>query len=83
MFSLVFQPGASSVISKEVLKAATNDNEGNSNRTIVFTVVDPPKFGKLVAVQADKSITEISFFTQEMVSVVQPHALFTRKRGKQ
>ncbi|XP_053337191.1 chondroitin sulfate proteoglycan 4 [Clarias gariepinus] len=60
-------PGASSVISKEVLKAATNDNEGNSNRTIVFTVVDPPKFGKLVAVQADKSITEISSFTQEMV----------------
>ncbi|XP_047675015.1 chondroitin sulfate proteoglycan 4 [Tachysurus fulvidraco] len=60
-------PGASSSISKEVLSAATNDNEGNSNRTIVFTIVKPPKFGKLVTVQADSSITEISSFTQEMV----------------
>ncbi|XP_026787190.3 chondroitin sulfate proteoglycan 4 [Pangasianodon hypophthalmus] len=60
-------PGASSSISKEVFKAATNDNEDNSNRTIVFTIVNPPKFGKLVTVQADNSMTEISSFTQKMV----------------
>ncbi|KAI5613088.1 chondroitin sulfate proteoglycan 4-like, partial [Silurus asotus] len=60
-------PGTSSSISKEILKAATNDDEGNSNRTIVFTIVNPPKFGKLVTVQADKSKTDISSFTQEMV----------------
>ncbi|XP_060763249.1 chondroitin sulfate proteoglycan 4 isoform X2 [Neoarius graeffei] len=60
-------PGASSTISKEVLKAATNDNEGSSNRTIVFTIVNPPKFGKLVTVEADKPTTEVYSFTQEMV----------------
>ncbi|KAK3514840.1 hypothetical protein QTP70_033777, partial [Hemibagrus guttatus] len=60
-------PGASSSISKEVLSVATNDNEGNSNRTIVFTIVNPPKFGKLVTVQADMSSIEISSFTQKMV----------------
>lgn len=75
MFSLVFNPGALSSISKDVLKTTTNDNEDNSNRTIVFTIVNPPKFGKLVTVQADKSITEISSFTQEMVSAVKTHDL--------
>ncbi|KAL7836517.1 hypothetical protein AOLI_G00278010 [Acnodon oligacanthus] len=60
-------PGSSSFISKEVLKAVTNDDKGNANRTIRFTVVNPPKFGKLVNVQADKSMKEISSFTQEML----------------
>lgn len=79
MFSLVFKPGASSAISKEVLRAATNDNEGSSNRTIVFTIVNPPKFGKLVTVQTDKSKTEVSSFTQKMVSGVNLHASFAWK----
>ncbi|KAI4881525.1 hypothetical protein NFI96_033562, partial [Prochilodus magdalenae] len=60
-------PGSSSPISKESLQAVTNDDKGNSNRTIHFTVVNPPKFGKLVNVRQDKSITEISSFTQEML----------------
>ncbi|TSN86059.1 Chondroitin sulfate proteoglycan 4 [Bagarius yarrelli] len=60
-------PGTSSLISKEVLNAATNDHEGSSNRTIVFSIVNPPKFGKLVTAQTDKSITEIHSFTQQMV----------------
>lgn len=78
MFRLVFEPGASSTISKDVLKAATNDIEGSSNRTIVFAIVNPPKFGKLVTVQSDKAITS---FTQEMVSSVKPHASFASKGG--
>ncbi|XP_072520905.1 chondroitin sulfate proteoglycan 4 [Salminus brasiliensis] len=60
-------PGSLSTISKEVLKAVTNDDKGDANRTIRFTVVNPPIFGKLVSVQADKSMTEISSFTQEML----------------
>lgn len=82
MSSLVFKPGTSSSISKEVLKAATNDNEGSSNRTIVFTIVNPPKFGKLVTVLADRFITEISTFTQAMVSAVKPRASFAWEGGR-
>lgn len=62
--------GSLSMISKEVLHAVTNDNKSVSNRTIYFTVITPPKFGKLVNVQADKSTTDISSFTQRMVSFV-------------
>ncbi|XP_066513057.1 chondroitin sulfate proteoglycan 4-like [Hoplias malabaricus] len=61
-------PGSLSFISNEVLKAVTNDDKGDANRTIHYTVVNPPKFGKLGNVQADKSITEISSFTQDMVN---------------
>nr|XP_055055897.1 LOW QUALITY PROTEIN: chondroitin sulfate proteoglycan 4 [Misgurnus anguillicaudatus] len=60
-------PGSLSLISKDLLHAVTNDDSGVSNRTIHFTVITPPKFGKLVSVQADKSTTEISSFTQQMV----------------
>lgn len=79
MFTPVSISGSLSSISKEVLKAVTNDDKGDSNRTIRFTVINPPKLGKLVNVQADKSITEISSFTQEMVRAVKPHSLFAWK----
>uniref|UniRef100_W5LKC6 Chondroitin sulfate proteoglycan 4ba n=1 Tax=Astyanax mexicanus TaxID=7994 RepID=W5LKC6_ASTMX len=60
-------PGSLSTISKEDLRAVTNDDKSNTNRTIRFTVVNPPTLGKLVSVQADESLTEISSFTQEML----------------
>ncbi|XP_051534286.1 chondroitin sulfate proteoglycan 4-like [Myxocyprinus asiaticus] len=60
-------PGSSSLISKEVLQAVTNDDNSISNRTIYFTVINLPKFGKLVNVQADNSTVNISSFTQQMV----------------
>ncbi|XP_056603013.1 chondroitin sulfate proteoglycan 4 [Triplophysa dalaica] len=60
-------PGSLSLISKEVLHAVTNDDKSVTNRTIYFTAINPPKFGKLVKVQADKSTTDILSFTQQMV----------------
>ncbi|XP_051949978.1 chondroitin sulfate proteoglycan 4 [Xyrauchen texanus] len=62
-------PGSSSLISKEVLQAVTNDDNSISNRTIYFTVINLPKFGKLVNVQADNSTVDISSFTQQMVDM--------------
>ncbi|KAK1792031.1 hypothetical protein P4O66_001810 [Electrophorus voltai] len=60
-------PGSLSSISKEVLRAVTNDDTGDSSRTILFTVLSPPKFGKLVNVRAAEPKAEIMSFTQEMV----------------
>nr|XP_005165450.1 chondroitin sulfate proteoglycan 4-like [Danio rerio]XP_021332245.1 chondroitin sulfate proteoglycan 4-like [Danio rerio] len=60
-------PGSLSLISNNILQATTNDDTGFSNRTIDFTVINLPKFGKLVGLQADKTTTEISSFTQQMV----------------
>uniref|UniRef100_A0A673K371 Chondroitin sulfate proteoglycan 4-like n=1 Tax=Sinocyclocheilus rhinocerous TaxID=307959 RepID=A0A673K371_9TELE len=62
-------PGFLSLISNNILQAVTNDDIGLSNRTIYFTVINPPKFGKLVSLKADKTTTDISSFTQQMVSV--------------
>lgn len=71
LFSNVFffLLGSLSLISNNILLAITNDDTGITNRTIYFTVINPPKFGKLVNLQADKTTTEISSFTQQMVSV--------------
>ncbi|XP_061071955.1 chondroitin sulfate proteoglycan 4-like [Conger conger] len=60
-------PDSLTPISTEDLHAASNDNDITGNRTIVFTVVGPPKLGKLVKKQADNSTTEVSSFTQSMV----------------
>uniref|UniRef100_A0A8C2D5V7 Si:dkey-193c22.2 n=1 Tax=Cyprinus carpio TaxID=7962 RepID=A0A8C2D5V7_CYPCA len=60
-------PGSLSLISNNILQAVTNDDTGLSNRTIYFTVINPPKFGKLVSLKADKTTTDISSFTQQMV----------------
>uniref|UniRef100_A0A4W4DMW1 Laminin G domain-containing protein n=1 Tax=Electrophorus electricus TaxID=8005 RepID=A0A4W4DMW1_ELEEL len=68
-------PGSLSSISKEVLRAVTNDDTGDSSRTILFTVLSPPKFGKLVNVRAAEPKAEIMSFTQEMVRTVKPQTL--------
>ncbi|XP_048876342.1 chondroitin sulfate proteoglycan 4-like [Brienomyrus brachyistius] len=60
-------PGSSTPISAEELLAVTNDNDGAQNRSIVFTVISPPKLGRLVKIQADNTTAEISSFTQTMV----------------
>ncbi|TRY66137.1 hypothetical protein DNTS_008713 [Danionella cerebrum] len=60
-------PGSLALISNHILQAVTNDETGVSNRTIYFTVISPPTFGKLVRLHANKSTTEISSFTQQMV----------------
>ncbi|XP_064163208.1 chondroitin sulfate proteoglycan 4-like [Anguilla rostrata] len=60
-------PGSSTPISTEDLQAVTNDNDITGNRTIVFTVIGPPKLGKLVKKQADNSTAEVFSFTQSMV----------------
>uniref|UniRef100_A0A672QXZ4 Si:dkey-193c22.2 n=1 Tax=Sinocyclocheilus grahami TaxID=75366 RepID=A0A672QXZ4_SINGR len=60
-------PGFLSLISNNILQAVTNDDTGLSNRTIYFTVINPPKFGKLVSLKADKTTTDILSFTQQMV----------------
>lgn len=64
-----FNLGSFFLISNDILQAITNDDSGITNRTIYFTVINPPKFGKLVKLQADKTTTDISSFTQQMVSV--------------
>ncbi|XP_076857171.1 chondroitin sulfate proteoglycan 4 [Brachyhypopomus gauderio] len=60
-------PGSLTSISKEVLRAVTNDDKRGSNRTILFTVINPPTFGKLMNVKAADPKTEITSFTQKMV----------------
>ncbi|XP_030644982.1 chondroitin sulfate proteoglycan 4 [Chanos chanos] len=76
-------PGSLSSITKEDLQVVTNDDEDKSNRTIVFAVLNPPKFGKLVNTQANNSAVEISSFTQEMVNegVVAYHQTETDAMG--
>ncbi|KAK9974528.1 hypothetical protein ABG768_022617 [Culter alburnus] len=64
-------PGSLSLISNNILQAITNDDTGIANRTIYFTVINPPKFGKLVSLLADKTTTDISSFTQQMVDASQ------------
>uniref|UniRef100_A0A673H3F9 Chondroitin sulfate proteoglycan 4-like n=1 Tax=Sinocyclocheilus rhinocerous TaxID=307959 RepID=A0A673H3F9_9TELE len=60
-------PGSLSLISNNILQTVTNDDTDISNRTIYFTVINPPKLGKLVNLKADKTTTDISSFTQQMV----------------
>ncbi|KAG9353750.1 hypothetical protein JZ751_011872 [Albula glossodonta] len=60
-------PGSSVPISTGDLYAVTNDNDITGNRTIVFSVIGPPKLGKVVKRQADNSTAEVSSFTQSMV----------------
>ncbi|MEE6521797.1 hypothetical protein FKM82_020107 [Ascaphus truei] len=59
-------------ISSEVLKAVTNDETGMRNRTITFTIVIPPKHGRLLK-QGPQNLTEVvTSFTQMMVSNATP-----------
>ncbi|KAL4617491.1 chondroitin sulfate proteoglycan 4-like [Arapaima gigas] len=60
-------PGSSAPISSEELLTVTNDNDVARNRSITYSIIDPPKLGKLLQLQADNSTAEISSFTQIMV----------------
>ncbi|KAJ8286944.1 hypothetical protein GJAV_G00045180 [Gymnothorax javanicus] len=61
-------PGSSTPISIGDLHAVTNDDDAAGNRTIVFTIIGPPKLGKLVKKQEDNSTAEVASFTQSMVN---------------
>ncbi|KAM6958782.1 chondroitin sulfate proteoglycan 4 [Aplochiton taeniatus] len=60
-------PGSLTAITKEDLQASTNDRGSTANRTVTFSVVRPPRLGRLVKLQADNSTKDISVFTQHMV----------------
>ncbi|XP_030047792.1 chondroitin sulfate proteoglycan 4 [Microcaecilia unicolor] len=57
-------PGTKRTISSSELKAVTNAG----NRTITFTVINPPKFGKLKILGPDNTSQDTSTFTQSMVN---------------
>ncbi|KAE8284919.1 Chondroitin sulfate proteoglycan 4 [Larimichthys crocea] len=62
-------PGSVTPISEQELLAVTNNvSDIRRNRSVVFTVTAPPKFGHLVQRMADNSTKNISTFTQSMVN---------------
>ncbi|XP_066469381.1 chondroitin sulfate proteoglycan 4-like [Tiliqua scincoides] len=60
-------PGSRKPITSNHLKAVTNDVVEAENRTIIFTVANHPKLGRLITVLADNSTRDVSSFTQSMV----------------
>ncbi|XP_029433154.1 chondroitin sulfate proteoglycan 4-like [Rhinatrema bivittatum] len=60
-------PGKKKTISANDLKAVTNDKANAGNRTITFTVVSPPKLGKLKILGLDNTTQDTLTFTQSMV----------------
>lgn len=46
----------------------TNDFSNASNRVITFSVVRQPKLGRLALRRPDNSTSDVSAFTQDMVS---------------
>ncbi|CAG08597.1 unnamed protein product, partial [Tetraodon nigroviridis] len=61
-------PGSSATITSEDLLAVTNDFSNTSNRVITFSVIRQPKLGRLAMRRPDDSTSDVSTFTQEMVS---------------
>lgn len=62
--------GSVTPISEQELLAVTNNvSDIRRNRSVVFTVTAPPKFGHLVQRMADNSTKNISTFTQSMVGM--------------
>lgn len=58
-------------ITDDNLLVVTNDfSDITGNRAIVFTVIHPPKLGRLVRVSEDNITEEVSSFTQDMVCVL-------------
>lgn len=45
----------------------TNDDKAR-NRTITFTVVSSPRFGRLLKMNSDNRTEDVSIFTQRLVS---------------
>nr|XP_015828667.2 chondroitin sulfate proteoglycan 4 [Nothobranchius furzeri] len=60
-------PGSSRPITNEDLEAVTNDVSNSSTRVVTFSVVRPPKLGRLVKTLSDNTTEDISTFTQSMV----------------
>ncbi|XP_070791991.1 chondroitin sulfate proteoglycan 4-like [Pituophis catenifer annectens] len=60
-------PGSRKPITSYHLKAVTNDVVEVENRTIVFTIANSPKLGRLICIFSENNIRDISSFTQSMV----------------
>ncbi|XP_044537055.1 chondroitin sulfate proteoglycan 4-like [Gracilinanus agilis] len=60
-------PGSTKPISSHVLKAVTNDGDSAGNRTITFTVLSSPKFGRLIRLDSGNDTQDVSAFTQHAV----------------
>ncbi|OCU02532.1 chondroitin sulfate proteoglycan 4 [Xenopus laevis] len=60
-------PGTRRAITSDLLKAVTNDESNMNNRTVTFTVVVPPKHGRLLMSGLQNATEEVSSFTQLMV----------------
>ncbi|XP_062828478.1 chondroitin sulfate proteoglycan 4 [Anolis carolinensis] len=70
-------PGSRKTITTHSLKAVTNDVAEAKNRTIFFTVTNPPQKGRLISMYSGNSTQDISSFTQLMVDkgiVIYEHA---------
>lgn len=61
--------GSRKPITSYNLKAVTNDIVEVENRTIVFTIANSPKLGRLIHIFSENNVRDISSFTQSMVSV--------------
>ncbi|XP_061473901.1 chondroitin sulfate proteoglycan 4-like [Rhineura floridana] len=74
---LTLFPGSRKPITSHNLKAVTNDVGESENRTILFTVANPPKLGRLISAHSDNSTQDITSFTQSMVDdgiIIYEHA---------
>ncbi|XP_067889004.1 chondroitin sulfate proteoglycan 4 [Heterodontus francisci] len=60
-------PGTLRIINSQNLKAVTND-DSIGNRTIIYTLVNFPKLGRVVKVETDNVTHEVTNFTQGMVN---------------
>ncbi|KAH0502668.1 Chondroitin sulfate proteoglycan 4 [Microtus ochrogaster] len=60
-------PGSTKPLSSQALRAVTNDDKAR-NRTIMFTVVSSPRFGRLLKMNSDNRTEDVSIFTQRLVS---------------
>lgn len=60
-------PGSTKPLSSHDLRAVTNDDKAG-NRTVTFTVVRSPRFGRLLKMYPDNHTEDVSVFTQCLVS---------------
>uniref|UniRef100_UPI00398F1097 chondroitin sulfate proteoglycan 4 isoform X1 n=1 Tax=Pristiophorus japonicus TaxID=55135 RepID=UPI00398F1097 len=60
-------PGTLKLIKNQHLKAVTND-DNTGNRTIIYTLVNLPKLGRVVKVETGNVTHEVANFTQSMVN---------------
>ncbi|XP_052599261.1 chondroitin sulfate proteoglycan 4-like isoform X1 [Peromyscus californicus insignis] len=60
-------PSSTKALSSHALRAVTSDDKAG-NRTITFTVVSPPRLGRLLKMNSDNRTEDVSVFTQRLVS---------------